>query len=69
MTAPVNPALLTPPIKPLGQRAFDFVLWGGIVVLLIISFGPAELTKFPLLFSNSCGPTSRTGRAWSARCG
>ena len=53
MTASVNPAQLTPPIKPLGQRAFDFVLWGGIVVLLIISFGPAELTKFPLLFSNS----------------
>jgi phosphonate transport system permease protein len=53
MTSPVDAALLTPPIKPLGQRAFDFVLWGGIVVLLIISFGPAELNKFPLLFSNS----------------
>lgn len=53
MTAPAASAVLQPPIKPMGQRLFDFILWGGIVVLLIISFGPAELTKFPLLFSNS----------------
>jgi phosphonate transport system permease protein len=53
MTSTVDPATLTPPIQPLGQRLFDFVLWGGIIVLLIVSFGPAEMTKFPLLFSNS----------------
>jgi phosphonate transport system permease protein len=54
MTAAQPPAdLLKPPSPPLGQRAFDIILWGGIVVLLIISFGPAELNKFPLLFSNS----------------
>jgi len=47
------PALLAPPSKPFGQKVFDFVLWGGIIVLLIASFGPAEISKFPLLFSNS----------------
>jgi phosphonate transport system permease protein len=47
------PAVLEPPSRPFGQRVFDFVLWGGIIVLLIASFGPAEISKFPLLFSNS----------------
>lgn len=42
-----------PPSAPLGQKVFDYALWGGIIVLLILSFGPAELNKFPLLFSNS----------------
>ena len=53
MTSTVDPATLTPPIQPLSQRLFDFLLWGGIIVMLIASFGPAEMTKFPLLFSNS----------------
>ncbi|MFZ4066347.1 MAG: phosphonate ABC transporter, permease protein PhnE [Phenylobacterium sp.] len=47
------PAVLEPPSRPFGQRVFDFALWGGIIVLLIASFGPAEISKFPLLFSNS----------------
>lgn len=41
------------PSTPLGQRLFDLCLWGGLVLLLVISFGPAELAKFPLLFENS----------------
>ncbi|MCA6225420.1 MAG: phosphonate ABC transporter, permease protein PhnE [Phenylobacterium sp.] len=45
--------LLSPPTKPFGQQVFDFVLWGGIILLLISSFGSAEIAKFPLLFSNS----------------
>ncbi|WP_374577974.1 phosphonate ABC transporter, permease protein PhnE [Phenylobacterium sp.] len=54
MTASVTPAdLLQPPSKPLGQRLFDIALWGGIAILLIISFGPAEMAKLPLLFENS----------------
>lgn len=53
MTSTTDPALLAPPIRPLGQRLFDFALWGGIIVLLIVGFGPAEMNKFPLLFSNS----------------
>ncbi|MFY9509491.1 MAG: phosphonate ABC transporter, permease protein PhnE [Rubrivivax sp.] len=53
MTTQPPADLLQPPTPPLGQRAFDIILWGGIIVLLIVSFGPAELHKFPLLFSNS----------------
>ncbi len=51
--ATADPALLRPPERPLGQRAFDVALWGGITVLLVISFGPAEMSKLPLVFSNS----------------
>jgi phosphonate transport system permease protein len=47
--APIPP----PPVRPLSQRAFDVLLWGGIVALLVASFGPAELHKLPLLFENS----------------
>lgn len=42
-----------PPARPLGQRVFDLLLWGGIAVMLAISFGPAELNRLPLLFANS----------------
>jgi phosphonate transport system permease protein len=47
--APIPP----PPVRPLSQRAFDFLLWGGIAALLVAGFGPAELRKLPLLFENS----------------
>lgn len=50
---PASPALLAPPVRTLSQRLFDVGLWGGIAVLLIISFGPAEMSKLPLVFSNS----------------
>ena len=52
MTTP-DAVIPAPPQPSVGQRAFDLTLWGGIVILLIVSFGPAELHKFPLLFSNS----------------
>ncbi len=42
-----------PPSRPLGQQVFDLILWGGIIALLVISFGPAEMAKLPLLFQNS----------------
>ena len=49
-----TPALtLTPPVRPLGQRLFDLALWGTIIVLLIISFGPAEMRNLPKVFTNS----------------
>jgi phosphonate transport system permease protein len=41
------------PTRSLAQRAPDLLLWGGLVVLLAIAFGPVELNKLPLLFSNS----------------
>ena len=42
-----------PPTRTLLQRAPDLLLWGGVFVLLVIAFGPAEIHKLPLLFSNS----------------
>jgi phosphonate transport system permease protein len=47
------PATLPPPQRPLGQQVFDLALWGGIAVMLVMAFVPAEIWKLPLLFSNS----------------
>jgi phosphonate transport system permease protein len=44
---------LKPPTRPLGERMFGFVLWGAIIVLLAVSFGPAEIWRFPMLFTQS----------------
>ena len=44
---------LAPPRPPIGQRITNMVLWGSLIILLLISFGPAEINKLPLLFSNS----------------
>ena len=44
---------LAPPVRPLRDRLIDFAVWGCVAVLLAISFGPVELNRFPLLFSNS----------------
>jgi phosphonate transport system permease protein len=42
-----------PPMKPLRARVVDWLLWGALAALLIVSFGPADIGKLPLLFSNS----------------
>jgi phosphonate transport system permease protein len=42
-----------PPSKPLSARAFDLLLWGGVIALLVVSFKPAEIDKFPQLFSDA----------------
>jgi phosphonate transport system permease protein len=42
-----------PPRRSLGQVAFDVLLWGGLALLLIVSFGPVEMNRLPLLFTNS----------------
>ena len=52
-TAPLPTDALTPPTRPLSSRVFDLVLWGGIAILLMVGFGPAEISKMPMLFSNS----------------
>ena len=44
---------LKPPRRPLSERLFGFALWGGIVVALMLSFGPAEVWRFPMLFTQS----------------
>jgi phosphonate transport system permease protein len=53
MSATAPTAVPPPPIKPLRQRLVDGLVWGGMVVLLVISARAVELNRFPLLFSNS----------------
>jgi phosphonate transport system permease protein len=46
-------AVPPPPTRSLAQRAPDLLVWGGVIVLLILAFGPVELKNFPKLFANS----------------
>lgn len=46
-------AIPAPPKRPTSALAFDVLLWGGIAVLLVVSFRPAEIYKFPELFGGS----------------
>lgn len=46
-------AVPPPPTRSLADRLFDLVLWGGVAALLVIAFGPVEMEKFGLLFTNS----------------
>jgi phosphonate transport system permease protein len=46
-------AVPPPPKKSVGAVLFDFLLWGGILLLLIFSFRSAEIQNFPRLFQNS----------------
>jgi len=48
-TGAVPPA----PTRTLLQRLPDLLLWGAVIAMLLIAFGPAEIRKLPLLFSNS----------------
>lgn len=52
MTKP-GEQILEPPRRPASQIAFDVLLWGGIALMLIISFGPVNMSKAPLLFQKS----------------
>lgn len=49
VSTPVPP----PPVRPLGDRLVDFALWGGVAVMLALSFGPVEMRKIVLLATNS----------------
>jgi phosphonate transport system permease protein len=44
---------LAPPVRPPMDRALDLLVWGGVIVLLVVSFGPAEIHKLPMLLTNS----------------
>ena len=46
-------SLLAPPVRPIGQRLIDLLVWGGVIVLLLTAFGPVEISHLPRLFSNS----------------
>jgi phosphonate transport system permease protein len=51
MTLPL--AELQPPRRALGARLLDLLVWGGLALMLAVSFAPAEIGKLPLLFVNS----------------
>ncbi|GAA0651141.1 phosphonate transport system permease protein [Brevundimonas lenta] len=46
-------AIPKPPSKSMGAWALDVLIWGGVAVLLIYSFGPVELGNVTRLFSNN----------------
>jgi phosphonate transport system permease protein len=51
--APASAAIPQPPQRSLVQRAPDFIVWGAVVVLLIVGFGPVDMSHLPRLFTNS----------------
>jgi len=53
MTSSASTAVPPPPRRTLAQRAPDILIWGTLAILLVIAFGPAELYKLPLLFTQS----------------
>ncbi|MGE3304306.1 MAG: phosphonate ABC transporter, permease protein PhnE [Hyphomonadaceae bacterium] len=42
-----------PPNKPLTSYAFDILVWGGLALALLASFGPAEVWKVPDLIGGA----------------
>jgi phosphonate transport system permease protein len=41
------------PRRRVADRLLDLLVWGGVIALLLVSFGPAEIHKLPLLVTNS----------------
>jgi phosphonate transport system permease protein len=48
-----TPGAIPPPVKPLTQRLIDYVLFGGLLFLLVISFQSVEMERLPKLFTQS----------------
>jgi phosphonate transport system permease protein len=46
-------AVPPPPSRSLAQRAPDMLVWGAVIVLLLVSFGPVEMSNATKLFTNS----------------
>ncbi len=44
---------LPPPTRPLTERLFDILVWGGLAVLLVVSFRGAEIGKSAALISGA----------------
>ena len=42
-----------PPTPPLAKRLVDLALWGGLAAVLLVSFGPVQMSRLGLVFSNS----------------
>ncbi|MDP3173541.1 phosphonate ABC transporter, permease protein PhnE [Phenylobacterium sp.] len=50
---PLSGGIPPPPSRSLAQRAPDMLVWGAVIVLLVISFKPVEMSNLGRLFSNS----------------
>src|SRR5262249_1394261 len=61
VTVPAPSETPPPPARPLTQRLFDYAVWGTVIVLLLVSAGPVQLGRLPLLFSNSANMREFTG--------
>ena len=54
MRRPADQGLIPPPpTRSLVQRAPDLLVWGGVILLLLIGFGPVDMAHLPRLFANS----------------
>jgi phosphonate transport system permease protein len=53
MSAQATDVIPPPPSKSVSSRAFDLLLWGGVAVLLAVSFKAAQIGKFPELITNA----------------
>ena len=52
-TADATTPALKPPVRPLSARVVDFIVWGGVALLLIVSFGPVDMAHLPRVFTKS----------------
>jgi len=48
-----TPGVPPAPTRSLAQRAPDLLVWGGVILLLLISFKPVEMSNLGRLFANS----------------
>jgi phosphonate transport system permease protein len=53
MSPPASDVIPPPPSKPISARAFDLLLWGGVIALLVVTFKSAEMDKVPQLFTGA----------------
>lgn len=53
MTAATADTIPPPPVRPLGQRLLDLLIWGGVGVLLAYSFRHVDLHHLGFLFTKS----------------
>ena len=42
-----------PPQRPLSQRLVDYLVWGGILALLLVSFQPVQMSRLALVVTHS----------------
>ncbi|RAK57491.1 phosphonate ABC transporter, permease protein PhnE [Phenylobacterium deserti] len=48
-----SPGVPSAPQRTMAQRAPDLLVWGGVILLLLISFKPVEMSNLGRLFANS----------------